>query len=65
MTGDVKSIPMNKVNLCMWSESGLGPTGHSFVCADQAEPEHQTGYVTECDEDGKILEILLEVRVQS
>jgi len=60
MTGDVLSIPIARNELCMWSESMAGPTGVGFVCADQDDGEFQIVYVTECDEDGKIVEIHYE-----
>jgi len=65
MTGETMSVPIARNELCMWSESGAGPTGYGFVCADQDDSEFWRAYVTECDEDGKILEISYEVRVPS
>ena len=54
------AVPMLRNALCMWSESGAGPTGHSFVCANQNDSETSHVYVTECDADGNIVEIYYE-----
>lgn len=47
--------------LCMWSLTGVGPTGISAVCSSQASTETVTLMVTECDEDGKVVEVYYEV----
>ena len=61
-TGTVyPGIPFARNELCMWSESGAGPTGYSFVCADQDDSEFYAGYILDCDDNGKITKIRLEV----
>ena len=53
-------VPILRNPLCMWSETGAGPTGISFVCADQSSSETQHVLVTECDADGKVVELYYE-----
>ena len=60
-TGIALGIPFARNELCMWSESGAGPTGYSFVCAEQDDSEFYTGYILDCDENGKITKIRFEV----
>ena len=61
-TGIALGIPFAYNELCMWSESGAGPTGYSFICADQDDSEFYTSYILDCDENGKITKIRSEVR---
>lgn len=53
-------IPIFSDELCMWSTSGAGPTGHSLVCADNDDREILNIYVDECAEDGSIIQITSE-----
>jgi len=59
-TGIALGIPFAYNELCMWSESGAGPTGYSFICADQDDSEFYTSYILDCDENGKITKIRSE-----
>lgn len=53
-------VPMFSDELCMWSMSGAGPTGHSLICADNDDTETLTIYVDECDDDGSIVQLTAE-----
>jgi len=59
-TGEMLNVTRQYKPLCMWTSSGAGPTGYGFVCANQDDNEILTGFITECDEEGRIIGMRLE-----